>query len=87
MRSRPGHRVRSLDFDDHPFRAINAPQACGLCGTTIHLDEVVTDNHGGRLFVCSDTDHCAERRPPAISEVAGGGGMTDERCCPAAAWG
>jgi alpha-D-ribose 1-methylphosphonate 5-phosphate C-P lyase len=22
----------------------------------------VTDNKGGRLFVCSDTDYCAERR-------------------------
>jgi alpha-D-ribose 1-methylphosphonate 5-phosphate C-P lyase len=26
------------------------------------LDEVVIDDRGGRLFVCSDTDHCAERR-------------------------
>ncbi len=55
--------VRSLDFDDHPFRAINAPQPCGLCGATdAYLDEVVIDDRGGRLFVCSDTDHCAERR-------------------------
>jgi alpha-D-ribose 1-methylphosphonate 5-phosphate C-P lyase len=59
----PWTRVKSLDFDDHPFRAINAPHPCGLCGATdSYLDEVVTDNHGGRLFVCSDTDHCAERR-------------------------
>jgi alpha-D-ribose 1-methylphosphonate 5-phosphate C-P lyase len=53
--------VRSLDFADHPFRAIRAPHACGICGSTIsYLDEVVTDNAGGRLFVCSDTDYCAE---------------------------
>jgi alpha-D-ribose 1-methylphosphonate 5-phosphate C-P lyase len=59
----PWTRVKSLDFDDHPFRAINAPRPCGLCGATdSYLDEVVTDDHGGRLFVCSDTDHCAERR-------------------------
>ena len=59
----PWTEVRSLDFDDHPFRAINALEPCGLCGATdTYLDEVVTDDHGGRLFVCSDTDHCAERR-------------------------
>ncbi|MDB5381377.1 MAG: PhnJ family protein [Rhodospirillales bacterium] len=51
--------VRSLDFDDHPFRASRAPHACGLCGSaTSYLDEVVTDDCGGRLFVCSDTDYC-----------------------------
>ena len=55
--------VRSLDFDDHPFRTIRAPHPCGLCGATdAYLDEVVVDDRGGRLFVCSDTDHCAERR-------------------------
>ena len=85
----PWTRVKSLDFDDHPFRAINAPQPCGLCGATdSYLDEVVTDNQGGRLFVCSDTDHCAERRAAGhVGEVSGGGGMTDDRrCCPGAAW-
>ena len=59
----PWTEVRSLDFDDHPFRAINAPDPCALCGSTdSYLDEVVTDDQGGRMFVCSDTDHCAERR-------------------------
>ncbi len=59
--------VRSLDFDDHPFRARRAPHACGLCGAEdSYLDEVVTDDRGGRLFVCSDTDWCETRRgtPP-----------------------
>ena len=55
--------TRFLDFDDHPFRPIRAPHPCGLCGATdSYLDEVVIDDCGGRLFVCSDTDHCAERR-------------------------
>jgi alpha-D-ribose 1-methylphosphonate 5-phosphate C-P lyase len=59
----PWTDVRSLDFDDHPFRTIRAPHPCGLCGATdSYLDEVVIDDSGGRLFVCSDTDHCAERR-------------------------
>lgn len=60
--------VRSLDFDDHPFRPVRAPHCCGLCGAdNVYLDEVVIDDRGGRLFVCSDTDHCAERRARAPS--------------------
>ncbi len=59
----PYTSVRSLDFDDHPFRTTRAPQSCGLCGANdSYLDEVVTDDRGGRLFVCSDTDHCETRR-------------------------
>ncbi len=59
----PWTDVRSLDFDDHPFRPINAHQACGLCGATdSYKDEVITDDRGGRMFVCSDTDHCEGRR-------------------------
>jgi alpha-D-ribose 1-methylphosphonate 5-phosphate C-P lyase len=59
----PYTSVRSLDFADHPFRATRAPHACGLCGATdSYLDEVVMDDRGRRMFVCSDTDHCATRR-------------------------
>ncbi|HSU07274.1 MAG TPA: alpha-D-ribose 1-methylphosphonate 5-phosphate C-P-lyase PhnJ, partial [Acetobacteraceae bacterium] len=55
--------VRSLDFEDYPFRAGRAPHACSLCGATdSYLDEVVMDNRGRRMFVCSDTDYCAGRR-------------------------
>ncbi len=54
--------VRSLDFDDHPFRAGRAPGACALCGADgSYLDEVVTDDRGTRMFVCSDTAYCAGR--------------------------
>ena len=28
----PYTRVRSLDFEDHPFRPIRAPHSCSLCG-------------------------------------------------------
>jgi len=63
--------VRSLDFEDHPFRPIRAPQACALCGSRdTYLDEVITDDRGGRVFVCSDTDHCAEHRAEAPQEAA-----------------
>jgi alpha-D-ribose 1-methylphosphonate 5-phosphate C-P lyase len=62
----PYTRVRSLDFEDHPFRLTRAPHACTLCGATdSYLDEVVTDDRGGRMFVCSDTDYCEERRAAA----------------------
>ena len=55
--------VRSLDFDDHRFRPARAPRDCALCGAAdSYLDEVVIDDRGGRMFVCSDTDHCATRR-------------------------
>jgi alpha-D-ribose 1-methylphosphonate 5-phosphate C-P lyase len=59
----PYTRVASLDFDDHPFRTTRAPHVCGLCASPdSYLDEVVTDDKGGRLFVCSDTDFCESRR-------------------------
>ena len=65
----PYTAVRSLDFDDHPFRPIRAPHACALCGSReSYLDEVITDDSGGKLFVCSDTDHCTERQ--ALREAA-----------------
>jgi alpha-D-ribose 1-methylphosphonate 5-phosphate C-P lyase len=58
--------VRSLDFEDHPFRPYRAPHPCSICGSeTSYLDEVVTDDKGGRMYVCSDTDHCRERQEAA----------------------
>jgi alpha-D-ribose 1-methylphosphonate 5-phosphate C-P lyase len=58
----PHTDVRSLDFDDYPFRPGRAPHACALCAATdSYLDEVVTDDRGTRMFVCSDTDYCAGR--------------------------
>ncbi|MCZ8317045.1 alpha-D-ribose 1-methylphosphonate 5-phosphate C-P-lyase PhnJ [Phreatobacter sp.] len=59
----PHTKVVSLDFEDHPFEPTKFDHACGLCGAThTYLDEVITDDAGGRMFVCSDTDHCEERR-------------------------
>lgn len=54
--------VKSLDFDDHPFRVEPQGHACALCGSTdTWLDEVPQDG-GARLWTCSDTDFCRERR-------------------------
>jgi alpha-D-ribose 1-methylphosphonate 5-phosphate C-P lyase len=59
----PHCKVVSLDFEDHPFVASKADHACDLCGSaTSYLDEVIVDDAGGRMFVCSDTDYCETRR-------------------------
>ena len=59
----PHSHVESLDFDDHPFEASKADHACDLCGATgSYLDEVITDDRGGRIFVCLDTDYCKGRQ-------------------------
>jgi alpha-D-ribose 1-methylphosphonate 5-phosphate C-P lyase len=59
----PYTRVRSLDFEDYPFEVQRWEHACALCGAAdSYLDEVVVDDQGGRMFVCSDTDHCNQRR-------------------------
>ncbi|KFF49302.1 hypothetical protein GY26_08690 [Gammaproteobacteria bacterium MFB021] len=59
----PHTRVESLDFEDHPFEIQSWEHACALCGSDhSYLDEVITDDHGGRMFVCSDTDYCQSRR-------------------------
>lgn len=59
----PWTRVESLAFEDHPFRVQAWVERCTLCGADdSFLDEVITDDRGGRMFVCSDTDYCRERR-------------------------
>ncbi|MDE2384056.1 MAG: alpha-D-ribose 1-methylphosphonate 5-phosphate C-P-lyase PhnJ [Alphaproteobacteria bacterium] len=60
----PYTAVKSLDFEDHPFSVSGWDKPCAICGsTTSYLDEVVIDDQGGRMFVCSDTDYCKKRRP------------------------
>jgi alpha-D-ribose 1-methylphosphonate 5-phosphate C-P lyase len=59
----PFTEVRSLDFADHPFEVQRWDQSCSLCGAgDSYLDEVIVDDDGGRMFVCSDSDYCEERR-------------------------
>ena len=55
--------VVSLDFEDHPFEIQRWDGVCELCGADdTFLDEVVVDDQGARMFVCSDTHHCRSRR-------------------------
>ncbi len=58
----PHARVESLDFEDHPFEIQSWDEACAICGSRqSFLDEIITDDRGGRMFVCSDSDYCARR--------------------------
>lgn len=58
----PYTKVKSLDFEDHPFQVEQWDRCCQLCGAAdSFLDEIVTTNEGERLFVCSDTDYCSQR--------------------------
>jgi alpha-D-ribose 1-methylphosphonate 5-phosphate C-P lyase len=57
----PYTKVKSLDFEDHPFTIQKWDQPCGICGSKLsYLDEVIVDDKGSRLFVCSDTDYCRQ---------------------------
>src|SRR3979409_554685 len=59
----PHTAVVSLDFEDHPFTRYRFDAPCALCGAEdSYLDEIVTDDKGGRMFVRSDTDYCESRQ-------------------------
>ncbi|WP_344959455.1 alpha-D-ribose 1-methylphosphonate 5-phosphate C-P-lyase PhnJ [Zobellella aerophila] len=59
----PYTRVKSLDFEDHPFDVQQWDEPCDVCGSTdSFLDEVVTDDRGSRVFICSDTDYCRQQQ-------------------------
>jgi alpha-D-ribose 1-methylphosphonate 5-phosphate C-P lyase len=67
----PYTAVVSLDFEDHPFERYRHDGSCALCGSTeSFLDEVVIDDDGGRMFVCSDTDYCEGRRAAPEGQTA-----------------
>jgi alpha-D-ribose 1-methylphosphonate 5-phosphate C-P lyase len=64
----PHTTVKSLDFDDHPFEPDRSDAPCALCGSRRgFLDEIITDDRGGRMMVCSDTDFCEANRSNAAS--------------------
>jgi alpha-D-ribose 1-methylphosphonate 5-phosphate C-P lyase len=59
----PYTHVESLGFDDHPIEIQKWDAACTLCGAKdTFLDEVITDDAGGRMHVCSDSDFCQEQQ-------------------------
>ena len=67
----PYTRVESLDFDDYPFTVQQWDEPCAICGSrTSFLDEVVIDDNGERMFVCSDTDYCHQQLAAQQKEVS-----------------
>ncbi|SMD12190.1 alpha-D-ribose 1-methylphosphonate 5-phosphate C-P lyase [Desulfocicer vacuolatum DSM 3385] len=58
----PYTKVTSLDFEDYPFEVQKWEDCCGLCGaTTSYLDEIILNDDGDKMFVCSDSDYCQRR--------------------------
>ena len=58
----PYTKVKSLDFDDHPFEIQQWEENCALCGSdNSFLDEVIVDDEGTRMYVCSDSHYCSQR--------------------------
>jgi alpha-D-ribose 1-methylphosphonate 5-phosphate C-P lyase len=65
----PRTPVKSLDFADHPFAVEKWDESCAICGADdSFLDEIIVDDRGGRMFVCSDTDYCRSRQPAKAGE-------------------
>lgn len=59
----PHTNVESLDFEDHPFEIETWEERCALCDADdSFLDEVITDDAGTRMHVCSDSDYCRDRQ-------------------------
>ncbi|MDA0240938.1 MAG: alpha-D-ribose 1-methylphosphonate 5-phosphate C-P-lyase PhnJ [Proteobacteria bacterium] len=59
----PYTEVKSLDFRDYPFQIQKWEDSCALCGAAdSFLDEIIIDDQGGRMFVCSDSHYCGERQ-------------------------
>lgn len=59
----PYTAVESLSFSDYPFTPQRWTSTCSFCNSArSFLDEIVIDDHGARMFVCSDTDFCREQR-------------------------
>lgn len=62
----PYTRVESLGFEDYPFEPQRWSSPCSRCGAIdTFLDEMIVDDAGTRLHVCSDSDWCASRRAQA----------------------
>lgn len=59
----PFTKVKSLDFEDHPFQVQQFDDDCSICGATdSYLDEIIVDDKGTRAFICSDTDFCSRQQ-------------------------
>jgi alpha-D-ribose 1-methylphosphonate 5-phosphate C-P lyase len=61
----PYTSVESLGFEDHPFDVQRWEVPCAACGATdSFLDEIIVDDAGTRMHVCSDSHYCQTRQMP-----------------------
>ena len=68
----PYTSVESLSFEDHPFEIQTWNENCNICGSKdTFLDEIIVDDNGGRMHVCSDSDFCLERQQQAADSLHG----------------
>jgi len=66
----PYTSVESLSFEDHPFEIQTWKENCNICGSKdTFLDEIIVDDNGGRMHVCSDSDFCLERQQQAADPL------------------
>ncbi len=63
----PYTSVKSLDFEDYPFVVEKKDKKCQLCGSKkSYLDEVIMDDQGTKMWVCSDSDYCQQQQQKNI---------------------
>ena len=64
----PYTEVKPLEFEDFPFRIEDFKgNFCHKCGSTnSFLDEIIDDETGNRIFICSDTSYCQKRQEGRI---------------------
>ncbi len=66
----PYTKVESLSFEDHPFQVQKWDACCAMCDSKeSFLDEIITDDQGTRMHVCSDSDYCQERQASHIDRL------------------
>jgi len=65
----PYTSVESLSFEDHPFEIQKWNHSCNICSSSdTFLDEIIVDDQGARLHVCSDSDFCHSRQSPSTGQ-------------------
>jgi alpha-D-ribose 1-methylphosphonate 5-phosphate C-P lyase len=62
--------VKSLDFEDHPFRPEPQGHACDACGSRDTWLDELPQADGTARWTCSDTDFCRERRDQHTPDAA-----------------